>query len=182
MWCVCARIKCSAQTILIHACRVIPIRPHSASISRRSARGKSIFTRCLATNVLVKWAEISSPRSARSAMSSISSICFGLPGFAFIGLALLSSGMPCGHDPQIFSDSIPAVFNDERDQASLPKTDDPILFGIITPLVFNIRKTQHLVQDGKVNLPSLPYLLSFRFIPAYTHRRLQPCLDISCCL
>src|SRR5919204_190698 len=152
MGCVWARVKCSAQTILIHAWRVTPIRPHSASISRRSARGKSIFTRWLATNVLVKWAEISSPRSARSAMASISSTCSGLPGFAFIGLALLGGGMPCGHDPQIFCNSILAVLNDEREQASLPKTDDPILFGIITPLVFNVRQTQHLVEDGKVNL------------------------------
>ena len=44
---------------------------------------------------------------------------------------------------------------------------------IITPLVFNVGKTQHLVQDGKVNLPSLQHLLSFRFIPAYPHSRLQ---------
>src|SRR5439155_26275642 len=127
----------------------------------------------LATNVLVKWAETSSPRSARSAMASISSTCAGLPGFAFIGLALLGGGMPCGHHPQIFSGSIVAVLNDEREQASLPKTDDPILFGIITPLVFNIRQTQHLVQDGKVNLPSLQHLLAFRFIPAYPHSRFQ---------
>src|SRR5215831_11253032 len=150
-----ARVKCSAQTILIHAWRVTPIRPHSASISRSSARGKSIFTRCLATNVLVKWAEISSPRSARSAMSSISSTCSSLPGFAFIGLALLGGGMPCGHDPQIFSDHILAVLHDERDQAPLSKPDDPILCGIITPLVFYVRQSQHIVQDGKVNLPSL---------------------------
>ena len=74
--------------------------------------------------------------------------------------------MPCSHDPQIFSDRILAVLNDERDQASLPKTDAPLLFGIITALVFNVRQTQHLVQDGKVNLPSLQHLLPFRFIPA----------------
>src|SRR5262249_45521671 len=119
------------------------------------------------------WAEISSPRSARSAMASIASTGSGLPRFAFISLALLGRGMPCRHDPQIVSDRILAVLHNERDQASLPKTNHPLLFALITTLVFNVGRPLHLVLDGNVELSSLSHLLSFRCIPAYPHRRLS---------
>jgi len=46
--------------------------------------------------------------------------------------------MPCGYDPQIVSESILAILHDESDQASLHKTDNPVLLWIITALVFDV--------------------------------------------
>jgi hypothetical protein len=83
------RIRLS-HAILIHAWRVTPSRWHSASICRSRFSEKSTFTRCLARYCPVKYVETSSPLSARSAISSISTLLREerLPDFLRIGLFL----------------------------------------------------------------------------------------------
>ena len=79
--------------------------------------------------------------------------------------------MPGGDDPDIFAYAVTALLDNARDQPSLHKADNAVLFWVITPLVFDVGEREQLTQQSHVNLAPPQDFLAFGFIPAYTHSR-----------
>lgn len=58
--------------------------------------------------------------------------------------------MPCCDYPDEFSQRIPSVFNDKRQQTSCHTSDNSILFGSVVALIFYVRQAKQIFELRKV--------------------------------